>query len=167
MLKFEGNWRFDNPGALQPEMENAFRDLIDKICAQGIRQELLEHFKYHFSSKAGISYSPSSNEGWAETDLAWAMSTARENAPLFIEAFHDACEELETSDPEMDLPGVGRINRILSEGGAGFQIDPPRLVATGGHMPINVPDELPSLDSQAKVAIEEALDASERALRER
>ena len=77
-----------------------------------------------------------------------------------------ACEELERRHPEMEMPGVGRINRILSETGSGFQIDPPRLIATRTHVPIAVPDEAPSLDTQAKAAIEEALEASERALSE-
>ena len=94
------------------------------------------------------------------------MTEASKNAPLFIEAFYNACEELVRWYPQMEMPGVGRINRVLTDAGSGFQIDPPKLVATRVHVPIAVPDEVPSLDMQAKAAIGEALEASERALSE-
>ena len=167
MLEFEGKWRFESPGPVEREVESAFRQLIDRICGQGWRKGILEHFKSHFASAAGVPHYTSSDEGWASTDLDRVMSEASENAPSFIEAFYNACNELERRHPEMELPGVGRINRILSDAGSGFQIDPPRLIATRAHVPIAVPDEAPSLDTQAKAAIEEALEASERALSER
>ena len=166
MLEFEGKWRFDSPGALEPQVETSFRELIDKICGQGMRKGMLEHFKSHFSLAANVPYYPSSDEGWASTDLDRVMTVAAKNAALFIEAFYNACTDLEKSQPEMELPGVGRINRILSDTGAEFQIDPPKLIATGMHVPIAVPDEVPSLDIQAKLAIEEALEDSQRALSE-
>ena len=94
------------------------------------------------------------------------MSEASENAPLFIEAFYNACEDLKNCSPEIEVPGVGRINRILTDTDSGFQIELPKLIATRVHVPIFVPDEVPSLDTQAKEAIEQALEASERALSE-
>ena len=166
MLEFEGKWRYDSPGSVERKAVWAFRELIDRICGQGSRKGILEHFKSHFASAAGFPHSTSSDEGWASTDLDNMMTEASENAPLFIEAFYNACEELDRRHPEMEMPGVGRINRILIEAGSGFQIDPPKLVATRVHLPIAVPDEVPSLDTQAKAAIEEALEASERALSE-
>ena len=166
MLEFEGDWRYESPGAVEREVESAFRQLIDRICGQGWRKRILEHFKSYFASAAGVPHHTSSDEGWASTDLDALMNEAAANAPMFIEAFYDACEKLERRHPEMEMPGVVRINRILSEAGAGFQIDPPRLIATRVHVPITVPDEVPSLDTQAKVAIEEALEASQRALSE-
>ena len=166
MLEFEGKWRYDSPGSVETEVVWAFRELIDRICGQGSRKAVLEHFKSHFASAAGVPHATSSDEGWASTDLYNVMTEASENAPMFIEAFYNACEELDRRNPEMEMPGVGRINRILTEAGSGFQIDPPKLVATRVHLPIAVPDELPSLDTQAKAAIEEALEASERALSE-
>lgn len=164
MLQFEGKWRYDSPGSAEREVVWEFRELIDKICGQGRRKRILEHFKSHFASAAGSSYYSSSDEGWASTDLDSLMSEASENAPLFIEAFYNACEELEKSSPEMEMPGVGRINRILTDAGSGFQIDLPKLIATRTHVPVAVPDEVPSLDTEAKRAIEEALEASERLL---
>ena len=166
MLQFEGKWRYNSPGATDPQLETAFQDLIAKICAQGNRQSILEHFKSYYAPAAGVPYYPSSDESWAFTDLIRAMSGAAKNAALFIEAFYDACEDLRKSHPEVEMPEVGHINRILSDAGAGFQIDPPRLIATREHVPITVPNEVPSLDEQAKTAIEQALAASERALGE-
>ena len=166
MLEFDGNWRFESPGPVEREVESEFRQLIDRICGQGQRKRILEHFKSHFAAAAGVPHHTSSDESWASTDLDRVMSEASENAPLFIEAFYNACNELEDAHPHMEMPGIGRVNRILSDAGSGFQIDPPRLIATLAHVPIAVPDEAPSLDMQAKAVIEEALEASERALSE-
>lgn len=143
-----------------------FQKLVERICGQGDRKCILEHFKFYFAAAAGMEYYPSSNESWASTDLDRAMSEASENAPLFIEAFYNACNKLEKEHPEMEMPGVTRINQILSNADAGFQIDPPRLIATRVHVPIAVPNEAPSLDMQAEETIQRALDASEQALNE-
>src|SRR5258706_13388680 len=97
---------------------------------------------------------------------AGSMDEAATNAPLFIEAFYDACEHLRQQNPEMALPDIVRINRILSDAGAGYQIDPPNLFATRVHVPITVPEQAPSLDAQAQALIEQALAASQHALSE-
>ena len=164
MLEFEGNWRFDSPGVLEPQVKDAFGELIEKICGQGIRKRILEHFKGYFATAAGLQYYPSSDEGWASTDLDRLLSEAAENAALFIEAFYDACEKLGKDHPKIAFPRVERVNRILGDAGAGFQIDPPRLIATREHVPIIVPNEVPSLDKQARVAIQAALEVSEHSL---
>ena len=167
MLKFDGNWRFDSPGQIERAVAWSFRELIDRICAQGHSWEVLEHFKVYFSGAAGRHPCyQSSDEGWASTDLDNLMSAAAENAPLFIEAFHDACEGIKSLYPDVEVPGVGRINRILGDEDSGFQIDLPNLVATREYVPIAVPAQAPSLDAQAKALIEEALLASDRALSE-
>ena len=166
MLQFEGKWRYDSPAPAAGELVWEFRRLIDRIGAQGSRKEVFEHFKHHFASSVGSTSFLSSNESWASTDLDILMEQASENAPLFIEAFFCACEELEKSHPNIEMPGVGRINRILSDFDAGFQIEPPKLVATRTHVSITVPEEAPSLDSHAKTAIENSLEESERLLGE-
>ena len=166
MLQFNGEWRFDSPGPIEPEVVSSFRQFIERICGQAHRQMILEHFKSHFASAAGVPYHRSSDEGWASTDLDRVMSGAAANAPLFIEAFHDACETLQARYQGMVLPGTERINRILSQAGAGYHIDPPSLVAAQIHVPVPVPNHLPSLDSQAKAAIEDSLQATEQALSE-
>ena len=164
MLEFSGEWRYDSPGEVMPEVELAFRQLIEKVCVQGQRKGILEHFKHHFASAAGVQHYNSSDVSWASTDLERVMSLAAENAPLFIEAFYDACKALENRYPEMAIPGIERINRILSDTNAGYYVDPPRLVANSEHIPIPVPDNPTPLHSKANAEIEDALRASERAL---
>ena len=166
MLDFEGKWRLETPGPVADDAGWEFNLLIERICGQGNRKNLLEHFKYHFAPAAGAQYYPSSNESWATSDLDELVSKAFENAPLFIEAFYEACCELEKNHPEMELPSVTRINQILSNASMGFRIDPPRLIATRSHVPISVPNEVSSLDTKAKNIIRNALDASEKALNE-
>ncbi len=166
MLEFEGQWRFESPGPVGADVVREFDILIERICGQGDRKIFFEHFKFHFAPAAGIQYNPSSNESWAATDLAMVMGEASENAPLFIEAFYNACYELKKDHPEIEMPDVALINQILSNAGTGFQIDPPRLIATRTHVSIAVPGEAPSLDAQAKETITRALDASEQALNE-
>jgi hypothetical protein len=78
--------------------------MISKVATQGSRQGVLEHFKGHFCAAIGTTHVRSSNEGWAETDLTSFMHNASENAPLFIEAFFDACESLRNHYPEWFVP---------------------------------------------------------------
>ena len=118
MLEFDGNWRYESPRAVKPEVDMAFRRLIDRICGQGSRKEILEHFKSHFATAAGEPYQRSSNEGWASTDLDYVMRKAAENAPLFIEAFWDGCETLKARYPLMAMPPLNRINSILNDADA-------------------------------------------------
>lgn len=166
MLNFEGSWRFDSPGPIASGVEAAFSDLISRICGQGSRKANLEHFKYYFAGAAGLSFYPSSNEYFAEGDLANLMTQAATNAPLFIDAFYSACEELRSEHPDMALPDTARINLVLAEHKAGYEIQVPNLVATRHQEPIPVPERAPSLDAQGRVLIEDALRASEKALAE-
>lgn len=164
MLQFDGNWRFDSPGPIEPAVQEAFRDLINRICGQGQRKSILEHFKARFCAAGGAEYWPSTNERFASEDLDRDMTRAGDNAPIFIETFWGACQELRARNPTMVIPDAGRINRILADADAGYQLDPPMLIATRVHIPIIVPDAPPSLDVQAQALINESLDASQRAL---
>lgn len=164
MLQFDGSWRFESPGPIEPAVIKRFRELIDRISGQGHRKSVFEHFKSSFASAAGVSCFPSSDTSWASTDLDSKMDEASANSPLFIEAFYNGCETLKAANSGMQLPDISHLNRILAEAGAGFQIDPPNLVATRAHIPIAVPAQPPSLDAQATLMIDRALQASERAL---
>lgn len=115
MLNFNEAWRFDSPGQIPQGVSNAFSELIGRIAAQGNRQEILEHFKSYFGDACGTSTSWSSSASWAETDLHSYMNDAAKNAPLFIEAFYDACESLRAHHPKLGFPEVTRINRVLFE----------------------------------------------------
>jgi hypothetical protein len=166
MLQFNNRWHFDSPGPIEGGVASGFLDLINRICGQGHRQSILEHFKSYFAAAAGVPHHVSSNASWAASDLERVMDEAAGNAPLFIDAFYSACERLQRQNPDMALPDAARINLVLAGAGAGYQIDPPALVATRVHIPIAVPEQAPSLDTQAQALIEEALKASERALSE-
>jgi hypothetical protein len=166
MLTFDNNWRFDSPGAIAPGVATAFSDLINRICGQGNRHAILEHFKSRFAAAAGVPHHRSSNESWAATDLERVMDEAAANAPLFVEAFYDACRNLADNHADMVVPDAARINRVLAEQGAGYEIRPPDLVATAHHEPIPVPEKPPAFEEQAQKLIEESLRASDRALAE-
>lgn len=58
MLQFNGNWRFDSPGPIEPAAREAFRDLINRICGQGQRKAVLEYFKARFCAAASSEYWP-------------------------------------------------------------------------------------------------------------
>jgi hypothetical protein len=165
MLKFENSWRFDSPGPIPVGVVRGFSELIGRIAMQGNRQSILEHFKRYFAGAAGTTPSWSSSESWAESDLHDYMRHAAENAPLFIEAFYDACEALRGTS-EMALPDLARINRVLSENAAGFEIDPPNLISQNVLASIPVPGRTLSLDEQAQILIQKSLKDSEQLLSE-
>ena len=130
MLKFAGSFRFASPGAIAPGVIDDYFDLINRVSTQGDRQTFLEHFKRYFGNAAGIPSSRSSNAGWAESDLRTSMRAAAENAPLFIEAFYDACMALQSGNPELATPHSEMMNAILAKHGAGYSIRPPDLITS-------------------------------------
>ena len=148
------------------EAITGFRDLIDKIAGQGNRQAVFERFKERFAGAAGRPYYPSSSASWASDDLNALLDEAAANAPLFVDAFCTACDDLHTRQPDLDLPGIDHINRILLQTESGYRIDWPRLVATQDQRPVVVPAQPPSLDQQARKLIADALQSSEQALAE-
>jgi len=105
----------------------AFREVINHIAAQGQMKRIYEHFKRHFSGVAGAEYFPSSDEGWASTDLSSAMDAAAASAPLFLSALYDGIEALRAKG-EYDLPSVADINEICGNYDVGFAIEPPEIV---------------------------------------
>lgn len=62
MLQFDSRWRYDSPGPIEPAVVRGFRELIDRICGQGQRKSVLEHFKSSFVAAAGVAYYASSDE---------------------------------------------------------------------------------------------------------
>jgi hypothetical protein len=166
MLKFNGAWRFDSPGGITSEAINEFYELVAKVAAQGDRWDILEHFKFCFAAAAGTVTSRSSSASWAETDLDTYMGYAAENAPLFIEAFYDACLTLQRKYPGIAIPDVTRMNRILGEHEVDYTINPPDLICSGAQESILVQEQMTSLDEQAQEIIQRALKQSEQLLLE-
>lgn len=134
-LKFSGKWRLEPPTdghfinkAIPDDVVGEFIQLVMKVATQGPkRQDVLEHFKRHFCIARGAMYARSSSEGWAESDLLTYAQEAAENAPLFIEAFYNACESFGEDDPDLWAPDAEIINGILTKNRIGYVIKPPRL----------------------------------------
>lgn len=165
MLKLKSEWEYESPGPISPGVSAAFLQVINRISSKAASaKRVFEFFKTYFASAAGETSSSSSDTSWAATDLERHMDSAAPNAPLFIDAFCTACEKLRANNPELPIPDADRINRILAEHDAGYQIRDSELVATRVHEPIAVPQEAPTLDDQAHALIDQALAASERAL---
>lgn len=176
MLKFDGAWRFEPPPdqalhnrTVPDGFVNDCFDLIGKVATQGSRKAMLEHFKGYFAGAAGISDSSSSSVGWAESDLRGYMSEAAANAPLFIEAFYDACEILrERGDSDFFAPDAGMINKLLASRDVGYRIEPPRLVllekVDHNEVVVAVPDRPPTLAEQAIEVFQRSARRSEELL---
>jgi hypothetical protein len=125
MLQFNSDWRFDSPGAIPPETYRGLYELIRPLINRDNARMVYEHFKDYFAAATGTTASSSSSTSWAETDMNSYMSDAKENAPLFIEAFYDACESLPDPTPK---PGVQRINKVLTQTNSGWIIQLPHLL---------------------------------------
>jgi hypothetical protein len=126
-LKFVGKWRFGSPGALNSGAQESCFQLINRIAVLGNRKDVMEHFKSYFAGAVGRPTGSSSSADWAASDLKNLMDEASANAPLFIEAFYDACEALRKED--LDVPDVADINHLLAGHDVRYEIQPPNLVA--------------------------------------
>lgn len=162
-LVFNNTWRFESPGEIPRQVSSEFFEIISKI-ARG-EQRIIEHFKSHFAPAAGMTSAWSTSASWASSDLSSYMDYAATNAPLFIEAFYDACESLRV-DENMPAPDVTFINKILAKHDAKYQINPPNLDALGS-MHISPAPEIPqSLDQQAQKLIHDSIANGQRLMAE-
>lgn len=162
-LTFDNAWRYESPGEIPRQVSSEFFEIISKI-ARG-EQKILEHFKSHFAPAAGMTSAWSSSASWASSDLSNYMDYAATNAPLFIEAFYDACESLRVNE-NLPAPDVVFINKILAKHEAKYQINPPNLDALGA-VHISPAPEIPqSLDQQAQKLIQDSIANGQRLLAE-
>ena len=157
MLKFQSDWHFTSPGSLSIEVINEFDDLVHKVANQGQQWGMLEHFKVYFARAAGSTASTSSSESWAASDLHNYMMQAADNAPLFIAAFYDACVAAQEDDPEISIPDVSVVNRLLAKHSVGYELRPPHLLSLDPQQTIPVQEQAPSLDEQAQETIRQSL----------
>jgi hypothetical protein len=173
-LEFPPKWRFtppkfgedeDEPG-ISSKAVSDFETLIKKIGSQGNPWDTLEHFKTYFARASSSTASRSSSEEWAETDLWHLMMGASENAPLFIEAFHDGCTSLERKG--LGVPDVGLINEILRKRRIPLELDPPhlRLRDGGAASSVEPPQVPPTLAENAKVLLDKSVARSHELLEE-
>ena len=85
------------------------------------------------------------------------MMQAAENAPLFIAAFYDACVAVQEGDPEISIPDVSVINRLLAKHAVGYELRPLRLQSRDPQQTIPVQEQTPSLDEQPQETIRQSL----------
>jgi hypothetical protein len=174
MLKFEGRWRFSPPADGQwynQTIPNAaveeFFQLVMKVTTQGDAWAILEHFKAYFCPVAGTSYTGSSSMSWAESDLHTSMRRAAENAPLFLEAFHDACDSLRQRDEQYYVPDSAMLNTVCAKHQIGYEIQPPHLILLETQPGlIAVPQQPPTLAETAVTLFQESLSRAGELLQE-
>lgn len=164
-LKFPGAWRFKPPAdgafvneSIPDEVVSECISLIGKAATQCDRQTAIEHFKGYFCEASGSSHSWSSSASWAETDLwSYARAAAR-NAPLFIEAFYDACRTFAGDDPDVWAPDVDMLNDLLATHKIGYAVRPPRLEPREyASTTIEVVPPPPTLAERAATILQESL----------
>ncbi len=174
VLKFTNEWRLHPPEdgvfinkALPPEAAEEFLGLASKVATQGNRQGVLEHFKSFTAAAAGVTHSRSSNEQWAAADLERNLLNAADNAPLFIEAFYDACASLSRRNPDWWVPDETLINAVLGKHNLGYEVHYPELIALESGTPaVPVPEAPPSLAQSALEVYQTSLARAEQLLAE-
>jgi len=155
MLNYNGEWRYSSPGAIPSAVDVEFSQLIKRIAKD--KQAVLEHFKKYFASAAGQSSGESSSFSWAASDLDTYMSSAAENAPLFIEAFYEAWSSLGKSYPPIN---INVINGILAKHNSRYQINGNDLVYDGPQV-VASPAVPKSFQENARETIEKSLEKAD------
>lgn len=162
-LTMPTSWRYGSPGAMPPAAAAAFNSLVHTIAGQTESSwTIFELFKAKFSG----GYSRSSSESWAIGDLHTSMMAAAENAPAFISAFWDGCEQVHADYPEVGLPDADVINQIVYEHELPYELRPPALLARHPQTPIAVQAPERSVGEQAYALIHASLDQADRLLLE-
>jgi hypothetical protein len=172
MLKFPGAWRFKPPAnnewineSIPDAAVREFREMIDRTATQGSRRDILEHFKGYFCAAIGEPHVWSSSESWADTDLWSYTNAAAKNGPLFLEAFHDACESLRSGN-DLFAPDASMINEVCDQNKIGYIVQPPNLVPRTSATLVEVPKKPPSLEEKAVETYQQSLKRSEELLRD-
>jgi hypothetical protein len=176
-LQFKGAWRFNPPSdgrfinqSIPDSAVEECLELIGRVATQGNRREVLEHFKGYFCTASGSAHYWSSNTSWAQIDLETFAHDAARNAPLFIEAFYDACQSFSGDDPDKWAPDVEMINGLLAKHGIGYEIRPPRLEPREDVVAaplVEVGEAPPTLTDRAGEILQTSLNRSEELLLQR
>ena len=134
-LQMPAELRFAPSGSAEALDADAMADLLalaQKIqCPFGYKS-VLETFKSQFGRSTGGGSSTSSSVDWAESDLWRIARDAAKDAPGFIAAFFDACEQLQASGAT--VPDEAHINSVLTKYGCCYQILEGELVTSVPHV---------------------------------
>jgi hypothetical protein len=118
----------------------------------------LELFKSHFCAAAGRTHWRSSGLRFAGDDLRRDAELSAVNAPLFIEAFFDACRAFEAVASDRFAPDEAIINKALATHHVGFAIRGDRLELTGEAAAlISIDPSVPTLAEQSVAVIDQSL----------
>ncbi len=142
-------------GATTPLPNAAVQDfllLARRIDSGSNRQYVFEVFKRAFCRVSGEPYYSSSSVGWAESDLSVAANKTAENAPGFIQAFVDTCEDLQNGGAI--VPDYTLINHLLHQHHVPFRIENGELVVSSDF--VAPPEALQDTESVAAKAFSEA-----------
>ena len=112
-----------------------------------------------------MPHSRISSIGWAESDPEEYTGQAARNAPLFIDAFFDACKTLQAGKEDYYAPDAELINAVCQEHRIGYEIWPPDLVLRGEftHL-VAVPERPPTLAEEAIFLYQQSLQRAEQLL---
>ena len=141
---------------------NEFNVLVHTIAAQGETWRLIELFKTRFAGGSSLS----SSESWATSDLYEKMHNAADNAPVFIGAFWDGCDEVASSNPSIGLPDPSVINQLLLRHGLPYELRPPQLVLRSQAAGAITAPPAPAVSEQARTRIDQSLREADRLLTE-
>lgn len=171
MLKFDPRWRFTPPkngkyknSSIPAAALREFLGLVEKTAVHGDRWDILEAFKSAFAGACGVSCMRSSSESWAASDMSSHASDAAKNAPLFIDAFHSACEKLRGDD--LFTPDAHMISELCKKHRIGYRIEGGRLLLREGVAEDSVGEieRPPSLAEAAMEQLERSWQRSEKLL---
>lgn len=173
-LKFKGQWRFEPLpdteyilSQVPPQAVDEFVELVNRLAPQADRWDTLELFKRHFIESTGSTHWRSSALHFAEHDLHRDANAAAVNAPLFIEAFFDACRSFEREGDDRYAPDEARINVLLAKHNIGFEIRGDRLVLRGTEPElVEVHAAAPTLAEQSAQLIRESLQRASETLQQ-
>ena len=137
-LQMSSDLRFPQGAPLQltEGSRDDFVTLALKVASN--RKSELETFKRRFCVVMGETHYASSDISWAESDLVRDAHEASEDAPAFLSAFYDACEELEVKG--VAVPDESRMNDILIRNQEPFRITNGQLVSSREVPPIEYPE---------------------------
>jgi len=174
-LKFKGQWRFEPPADTEyilsrvpPQAVDEFVELVNRLAPQADRWDTLELFKRHFIESTGSTHWRSSALRFADHDLHRDANAAAVNAPLFIEAFFDACRSFNREGEDRYAPDEARINALLAKHNIGFEIRGDRLVLRGTEpeLLVEVHTAAPTLAEQSAQLIQESLQRASETLQQ-
>jgi hypothetical protein len=95
------------------------------------------------------------------------MRKAAENAPLFLEAFYDACDNLRKHNKEYYVPDLTMLNTICVKHQIGYELQPPNLILREGQPKlVEIPQQLPTLAGKAVALLQESIRRAEELLQE-